>query len=923
MKIIMCEIPQIYLHMGPFQDGWKIYPKRSRQSGSTSAKFGRRSSLTSQLLDGSLPTNNITVTKSEYMIPKLDGHFDFKALHPDPYQIDLEKSWKSLDHFKQSHKGRLDSAKNLELDSTIGDYDYVLSPISSNESYENEIGSIYSPSLLEKNVPNRSRSEMSNYFISSHENNLGVTSKSHTNLFPRQNKYDPIFEKKINDYQLKVNKENKMRKEIISELLAENERITNKIKHRHYLEKEIETEGFSPLHRKLYNSNSKYKSIKKNKETKINRENVFIIPELPTGRILIIDILSTWGDKYYVGLNGIEIFSDEGKLVKIAAVPPDVNVLQESNNDPRVVTNLLDGVNRTQDDMHIWLAPFDFGCSHIITIEFEEITTLSMIRIWNYNKSRIHSYRGVRDVVIFLDDTPIFKGEIAKACGSILGGIHAFGDTILFTTDEKVLENISKNDSSYSLLTSGPCTPVVVERPSTANLMSDIRPTTGPVTKNSPTDHILLGASQIDLLLLSNWGHVNMIGLTGFEIVQGIHTNITLEQSHVSCSVKTEDSRISKLIDGVNVTNDATHMWWIPFKLDEEITVRIVFDGFKYISGQYSYHPIENIARFRGFAGIRIWNYNSSLETSYAGVRAIKIILDGRPIKNPITKNEIFILRRAPGNRHYDFVQDIRFVEDFENREEILSLLDENEFYEPSMMPEGFVFQFVIFSSWGDQYYCGLNGIEFYNQHGKKILLEKQSNFSLFSLEKSTNYYVVDVCAYPESVNSLPNISGDIRIPSKLIDGINDDHSGSHSWLAPIIPKHLNRIYIVMDQPIIVSFVKLWNYSKNPSRGIKEFGILVDDLLVYNGTLAKYSAHVDTNNCQTVLFTENEPLIGEEFDGVERNNAFAQDVILLDQNIKTTTGDSSLTEADPALRPFTSVNLFNRSYTSQKTYIQL
>lgn len=59
-----------------------------------------------------------------------------------------------------------------------------------------------------------------------------------------------------------------------------------------------------------------------------------------------------------------------------------MNVLPECNNDPRVVTNLLDGVNRTQDDMHIWLAPFENGCSHIITIDFEDTVTLSMIRIW-------------------------------------------------------------------------------------------------------------------------------------------------------------------------------------------------------------------------------------------------------------------------------------------------------------------------------------------------------------------------------------------------------------------------------------------------------------------------------------------------------------------------------------------------------------
>lgn len=32
--------------------------------------------------------------------------------------------------------------------------------------------------------------------------------------------------------------------------------------------------------------------------------------------------------------------------------------------------------------MHIWLAPFQPGHSHLITIEFNEIVTIAMIRIW-------------------------------------------------------------------------------------------------------------------------------------------------------------------------------------------------------------------------------------------------------------------------------------------------------------------------------------------------------------------------------------------------------------------------------------------------------------------------------------------------------------------------------------------------------------
>ena len=46
----------------------------------------------------------------------------------------------------------------------------------------------------------------------------------------------------------------------------------------------------------------------------------------------------------------------------------------------------------------------------------------------NYNKSRIHSYRGAKDVIMTLDTTVIFRGEIARACGGIEGGTEAFGD---------------------------------------------------------------------------------------------------------------------------------------------------------------------------------------------------------------------------------------------------------------------------------------------------------------------------------------------------------------------------------------------------------------------------------------------------------------------------------------------------------------
>lgn len=151
----------------------------------------------------------------------------------------------------------------------------------------------------------------------------------------------------------------------------------------------------------------------------------FKIPVLPYGQHLVIDIKSTWGDRHYVGLNGIEIFSSKGEPVRVANIqadPPDINILPAYGRDPRVVANLIDGVNRTQDDMHVWLAPFTPGEPHSVSVDFMHPCHVALIRVWNYNKSRIHSFRGVKDIEILLDAQCIFKGEIAKALGTLTGG---------------------------------------------------------------------------------------------------------------------------------------------------------------------------------------------------------------------------------------------------------------------------------------------------------------------------------------------------------------------------------------------------------------------------------------------------------------------------------------------------------------------
>ena len=50
-----------------------------------------------------------------------------------------------------------------------------------------------------------------------------------------------------------------------------------------------------------------------------------------------------------------------------------------------------------------------------------------------------------------LDQIPIFRGEVARACGGLAGGTEAYGDTVLFTEREDVLENVAAFDLTYQV----------------------------------------------------------------------------------------------------------------------------------------------------------------------------------------------------------------------------------------------------------------------------------------------------------------------------------------------------------------------------------------------------------------------------------------------------------------------------------------
>lgn len=199
-------------------------------------------------------------------------------------------------------------------------------------------------------------------------------------------------------------------------------------------------------------------------------------------------------------------------LSYLHASPRDLSALGHVG-DPRTLDKVVDGSNITDEDHHMWLAPFTPGTDHLLTIDLGKVHELVGLRVYNYNKNDEGASRGVRNVAIRLDE------------GAVGGGVHT-------------LDAVLRRAPGHSLYDFGqvvPFLPPASATPGAAPTGHSTSYVSPPVRQDYETPMKPVGM-LLKFVLHSSWGDPYYMGLDRLEVVGGDGAPIPLRRDQVAAA---------------------------------------------------------------------------------------------------------------------------------------------------------------------------------------------------------------------------------------------------------------------------------------------------------------------------------------------------------------------------------------------------
>jgi hypothetical protein len=160
-----------------------------------------------------------------------------------------------------------------------------------------------------------------------------------------------------------------------------------------------------------------------------------------SGRTVGLLIHSTWEDAEFCGLTGFQVLLGPNLVAGVArndvtADPHGLSVIGYED-DARTPDKLVDGVNNTTCETHMWLFPFTSGARHELRVDLRSEQGVFGVRIWNYNKAvEAAKTRGAKSVSITID------GVIVHSC--LLRMVHSQVLDTLYSSSNKKFYRVNR-----------------------------------------------------------------------------------------------------------------------------------------------------------------------------------------------------------------------------------------------------------------------------------------------------------------------------------------------------------------------------------------------------------------------------------------------------------------------------------------------
>ena len=154
----------------------------------------------------------------------------------------------------------------------------------------------------------------------------------------------------------------------------------------------------------------------------------------PYGHILTIDLIGNHGNEELIGLNGLEVYDVDGRVIRdmrVHAVPR--GIVEPSR--------LCNGRNNTSNADDAWCSPQAHTIveeePNKIFLSLAEPTAISMIKVWNYSPM---PDMGAREIAVWMDSTLIYRGGLRIARPISALDPSDFCQVILFTQNKSIVD---------------------------------------------------------------------------------------------------------------------------------------------------------------------------------------------------------------------------------------------------------------------------------------------------------------------------------------------------------------------------------------------------------------------------------------------------------------------------------------------------